>query len=99
MKRGWARVRQMRENPMYYLEKSEKEHWSFSKVGEDYFVTEGNHRTILARFLLSLNGLPAIVHGVAITEYYSAPISRCDIVARETIFHKFKVALRFIFRI
>lgn len=70
MKRGWNCIRSMRENPAYYISVSEKDHWSFCKVGDHYYISQGNHRTVMARFLLSLNGLPEIVHGVSVTEYH-----------------------------
>lgn len=70
MKRGWNCIRDMRDNPGYYTDTSEKNHWSFCKVGDHYYISQGNHRTVMARFLLSLNGLPEVVHGVSITEYH-----------------------------
>lgn len=54
--------------PSYYTSKVQKEHWSFYLVGGRYFVSEGNHRTVIGRFLLSLNGLPTTVTGVSVTE-------------------------------
>lgn len=68
MKRGWNCIKELRNNPNYYIDRSPKEHWSFAKVGENYFVTQGNHRTVVGRFFLSLNNLPTLVHGVSITE-------------------------------
>lgn len=70
MKRGWNCVRDMRENPAYYTDAGEKEHWSFCKVGDSYYISQGNHRTVMARFLLSLNGLPEVIRGVSVTEYH-----------------------------
>lgn len=70
MKRGWSCVCAMRANPAYYTDVSEKDHWSFHKVGDSYYISQGNHRTIMARFLLSLNGFPEVVYGVSVTEYH-----------------------------
>jgi hypothetical protein len=70
MKRGWRCLRAMRENPTYYLNEEEKEHWGFYKIGSDYYISEGNHRTVVARFLLALNERPEIVRGVSVTEFH-----------------------------
>lgn len=71
MKRGWNQIFEMRKNPEYYTDANKKDYWAFSKVGDYYYVTSGNHRTVLARFLLALNGLPEIIHGVSVTEYHT----------------------------
>ena len=70
MQRGWERILEMRKNPEYYTGANKKDYWAFSKIGDSYYVTSGNHRTVLARFLLSLNGFPEIIHGVSVTEYH-----------------------------
>lgn len=88
MKRGWNCIRDMRDNPAYYMDESEKDHWSFHKVGDYYYISQGNHRTVMARFLLSLNGLPEIVHGVSVTEYHvphTVPSQQPKLSVLETI--------------
>jgi hypothetical protein len=70
MKNGWTNLRELRSNPAYYLEVTPKILWSFAKIGEEYYITQGNHRTIMGRFLLSVNGLPQLVRGVSVTEYH-----------------------------
>lgn len=69
MKRGWECIYDLRSNPNYYLDSIPKENWSFAKIGDEYYVTQGNHRTVVARFFLAANGLPQIIKGVSITEY------------------------------
>jgi hypothetical protein len=73
MKRGMACLKDLYSNPGYYTSTGRKEHWSFSKVGDNYYITEGNHRTVLARFFLHLNGLPEVIHGVSVTEILVPP--------------------------
>jgi hypothetical protein len=68
MKRGWNSIREMRANPMYYLNAEEKTHWSFYEMNGLYYISEGNHRTVVARFLLWLNGMPECIDGVSITK-------------------------------
>jgi len=70
MKRGWKCILEMRQNPNYYLDSIGKNHWSFCKIGDFYYITQGNHRTVMARFLLSLNGLPEVIRGVSVTEIH-----------------------------
>lgn len=67
--RGWERLKELHVNPGYYLKRSQKDHLSFIKVGNDYFIEDGNHRVVLARFFLSLNALPEKLRGVRITVY------------------------------
>ena len=57
---------ELRANPGYYLLEEHKPGWSFYKVGDDYYLTEGNHRLVVGRFFLELNGFPPVVHGVAV---------------------------------
>lgn len=76
MKRGWNCIYDMRENPNYYLENCPKDNWSFYKMGENYYISEGNHRTVIARFLLSLNGYPEIIRGIPVIELRSIQKSK-----------------------
>lgn len=69
MKRGWDALKELHSNPDYYLSRCHKEHLGFCKVGNDYYIAEGNHRVVLARFLLSLNALPEKLHGASVTEF------------------------------
>ncbi|KGG87395.1 hypothetical protein P245_20235 [Comamonas thiooxydans] len=55
-------------NPSYYFSSEKKEHWSFTKRDGKLYVNTGHHRTVFARFLLELNGLPPIVSGVDLVE-------------------------------
>ena len=67
LKRAMSAMRLLRGNPHYYLSRAPKPAWSFYEIYGQFFIIEGNHRTVVARFLLSLNQLPPIVHGVLIT--------------------------------
>lgn len=61
-------MRDLKANPEYYLSRSKKVGWEFLKIGDEYYIDAGVHRTILARFFLGANQLPQVVHGVSITE-------------------------------
>lgn len=67
LKRLNLNLQQLAASAEYYLSAEKKEHWSFYLLDDQYFISSGNHRTVLGRFLLELNGLPAIVHGVSVT--------------------------------
>lgn len=67
MKRMRRALRELEVNPEYYTSRERKEHWSFTRVGAAYYVTEGMHRTVVGRFLLESHSLPPIVHGVAVS--------------------------------
>jgi hypothetical protein len=69
LKRGWERLKELHSNPDYYLSCTPKAHLSFCKVGKNYYIADGNHRVVLARFFLSLNGLTEKLQGVNVTEY------------------------------
>ncbi len=56
-------------NPDYYSSALTKDEWYFYLVDGRYYIGEnGNHRTVLARFLLACNGMPTTVSGVHVTE-------------------------------
>src|SRR5690606_5410978 len=63
----WA-LSELRENPEYYLSATPKENWSCYLLAGNYYVSTGNHRTVVGRFFLELNGLPTTVHGVDVVE-------------------------------
>lgn len=67
MKRMRRALRDLEVSPEDYTSRERKEHWSFTRVGAAYYVTEGMHRTVVGRFLLESHGLPRIVHGVAVS--------------------------------
>lgn len=68
LKRVYGGLLEMSSNPDYYLSNQKKSNWNFYLVDGKYYVSSGTHRTVIGRFLLSCNGLPAIVAGVGITE-------------------------------
>lgn len=70
MKRGHRCIDHLRANPGYYTSHEEKEYWSFSKLGDRYYVNQGNHRTVVGRFFLSLNKQSTVIHGVGVTEFH-----------------------------
>lgn len=73
LKRLNLNLQQLAASAEYYLSEDKKEHWSFYLLDGQYFISSGNHRTVLGRFLLELNGLPPIVHGVSVTVLRRTP--------------------------
>lgn len=73
LKRARLRMHDLKETPEYFLSFIEKEHWSFAEVDGSFYVTEGVHRSVIARYFFHLNGLPPIVHGVAIAKMKLKP--------------------------
>ncbi len=71
--RARSRMRNLKETPEYFLNFIEKEHWSFAEIDGSFYVTEGVHRSVIARYFFYLNGLPPIVHGVAIAKMKLKP--------------------------
>lgn len=59
-------VRQLENNPTYYQSAVQKEEWSFYKVGNDYYIKEGNNRTVVARFFFLLNDLEPVIRNVKV---------------------------------
>jgi len=66
--RGWQAFDMLLRNPDYFISDDVKENLNYFKVGDDYYINGGNHRTILGRFLLNLNGYDEMIKGVNITE-------------------------------
>lgn len=48
-------LRRFRQNPNYFGEtlqpNSHYGHWSLAQIGENYYICEGNHRSIIAKYL------------------------------------------------
>lgn len=68
LERATANVQALELNPDYYLSTDVKEHWSFYRIDDDYYIAEGNNRSVVGRYFLFANNLPPFVHGVTITE-------------------------------
>lgn len=83
MKRQGANLSHLRQNPHYYLGESEKEHWSFLRLGDDYIIESGNHRTVYGRFFLAANDLANVVHGVSVWDITLIETQRNDNEQRE----------------
>ena len=66
--RGWQAMDILERNPDYFISDKVKDNLSYFKVGDEYYINGGNHRTIIGRFLLYLNGREEIIKGVNITE-------------------------------
>ena len=45
----------LEDNPQYYLPEVDQPSPSFTKIGADYFIIAGKHRTIIAKFLSHFN--------------------------------------------
>ncbi|MDI4652625.1 MULTISPECIES: hypothetical protein [Pseudoalteromonas] len=73
LKRIASNLEELRANPEYFL--SDQHHnLSFIKVGDNYFISEGKHRSVIARFLAHFNperftGVSPL-RNVSITEYF-----------------------------
>ena len=70
LKRIRGRLSDLHREPEYYLNSSKKDHWGFYLLNGEYFVSEGMHRTVVARFFLACNDRPTIVHGVSVTQLF-----------------------------
>ncbi|MDK2050876.1 hypothetical protein [Aliarcobacter butzleri] len=66
--RAKSNIQHLKDNPNYYFNDEEKETWSFYKRNDDYYIDQGNHRTILARYFFYLNNITPIIHGIIIKE-------------------------------
>jgi hypothetical protein len=53
------RLKKLEENPEFYKysHDNQREMMSYIKVGDDYFISTGKHRTVIARFLEHFNPL------------------------------------------
>lgn len=69
LKRGKERTADLLKSPKYYLESTPKPNWSFFQIGDFYYINQGNHRTVIARYFYFFNGLPEIIRGVHIDKY------------------------------
>lgn len=74
LKRLTHNLTDLNRNPDYYLSDAEMDGLSFNKVGENYFIRTGKHRTIIAKFLAHFN--PEVFSGrspfqqASVTEYF-----------------------------
>lgn len=75
LKRASNNCQLLHRNPEYYLSKERKEHWSFYRLGNQYFISSGNNRTVVGRYFLHLNGLSTLVHGVEVVDATPKPAS------------------------
>jgi len=65
------KLRQLKDEdgPDYYIGAGRlKPTWTFLRSGEELFIENGHHRTIIGRVFLTVNNLPTIVHNVTVTE-------------------------------
>ena len=60
-------LKDLEKTPKYYLSKARKCNWSFYEVDGIYYVICGNHRTVVARYFLEMNGLDPVIYGVTVT--------------------------------
>lgn len=73
LKRINKRLVELRKNPIYYLDDAPKIEMSFIKVEDKYFIDQGKHRTVIAKFFEHFN--PHLfpdspLKNIAITEYF-----------------------------
>lgn len=80
LKRAVVNVQALEQCPSYYLSTDVKEHWSFYRIDGDYYIAEGNNRTVVGRYFLFANGLPPVVHGVAIADAVFQTQGRPDLL-------------------
>ncbi|CCO44184.1 hypothetical protein VIBNISOn1_1050010 [Vibrio nigripulchritudo SOn1] len=55
LKRIERNLEALTSNPLYYLDTQEKSGLSFIKIGDHYFISQGKHRTVIARFFKHFN--------------------------------------------
>ncbi|AQU82653.1 MULTISPECIES: hypothetical protein [unclassified Halomonas] len=67
LKRAVVNIQSLERNPDYYFSDEEKEHWSFYQIGDEYYISTGNNRTVIGRLFLHLNEQEEVVHGVRVT--------------------------------
>jgi hypothetical protein len=53
-------------NPEYYIDDGIKDNWTFYKLNDDYYIVEGNNRTVIARFFFHLNNIEPIIRNVKV---------------------------------
>lgn len=87
LKRAIANVRCLESNPEYYFSTCEKDYWSFYEIEGNFYISQGNHRTVIGRFFLHYNDKEQIVHGVKVTTAakkndFQEAQNRPDIVSR-----------------
>ncbi len=82
MRNGDEWAEKLGKDPEYYFLDEKKENWGFYKFGEKFYINDGNHRTIIARFFLNLNNLPEIVKGVSVTEFIPKKSSSSHLIER-----------------
>lgn len=70
LKRVIQAAQALEQNPIYYLDNEEKEHWSFYEYHGQYYIEAGMHRTVIGRYFLSVNNLPPMIRNVSITPCY-----------------------------
>ncbi|MFJ5454475.1 hypothetical protein HP572_21590 [Pectobacterium sp. PL64] len=67
LKRAVTNIYALEKKPEYYLTMEEKDDWSFIELNGEFYISEGNNRTVIGRFFLHLNDKPPIIHGVKVT--------------------------------
>ncbi|MDY4348325.1 hypothetical protein [Pectobacterium brasiliense] len=65
--RAVTNIHALEKKPEYYLTIEEKDSWSFIELNGEFYISEGNNRTVIGRFFLHLNQKPPIIHGVKVT--------------------------------
>ena len=68
LKRATRNIVDLKKSPEYYFKQVKKKDWSFYKIDEQYFISKGNHRTVIGRFFFYLTSQKPVIHGVSITE-------------------------------
>ncbi|MCG9575353.1 hypothetical protein L1D14_03795 [Vibrio tubiashii] len=74
LKRLERNLTELSDKPNYYLTDTAKDGISFIKIGDMYFIKQGKHRTIIARFLAHFNPdhftNVSPLRNVEVTEYF-----------------------------
>lgn len=75
MKRSWGNYLELQSNPTYYLNHEPKFGWALAKYEDHYYIlSDGNHRSVIGRFFLELNGCTPIIHGLDVSVYIDKDI-------------------------
>lgn len=97
LKRVIQATQALEQNPTYYLDDNEKEHWSFYEYHGQYYIETGMHRTVIGRYFLAANNLPPLIRNISITPCYDR-VSEAPLPASNDAHSLLRKAIHFIMR-
>ncbi|MDG3413733.1 hypothetical protein P5E37_22975 [Vibrio parahaemolyticus] len=69
LKRGERALKQLQENPDYYLEDKNNSDWKFHLVNGEFYICSTNHRVVTAKAFFEANHLPPIIKNAHVSFY------------------------------